>query len=125
MARRKGWIALAVLGLALALGAANALRDPDELATEGQLTAAALADFSAGEEKTPERMLALLGEPDQVFRSNPRALCWRYTAPYEIRMCWGPKRQQPWIAQSPSPDVACLLVREWRSRATRARACDP
>jgi hypothetical protein len=112
VARRRGWIALAVLGVGLALGAVNALRESEELVTEAQLTAAALAQFSAGDDQTPARMRQLLGAPDHVFRDNPRALCWRYTTPYEVRMCWGPKRRSPWIAQSPPPEVALLRMRE-------------
>lgn len=41
---------------------------------------------------------ALLGTPATVFRDNPRAQCWAYHTPYEVRMCFGPKRRLAWWA---------------------------
>jgi hypothetical protein len=49
---------------------------------------------------TPDEVRRLFGEPAAVFRNNPRALCWSYATPYEIRMCWGPKRKAAWISHS-------------------------
>ena len=55
--------------------------------------------MAAGNKMTPPQVRELLGEPTEVFRNNPRALCWRYdTGSGETRMCWGPKRKQAWIS---------------------------
>lgn len=60
---------------------------------------AGVKEFTAsGNKLTPAQVLELLGKPTEVYRNNPRALCWRYDAPYEVKMCWGPKRKQAWIA---------------------------
>ena len=48
----------------------------------------------------PDEVRQLLGKPAQVFRNNPRALCWSYVMPYEIRMCWGAKRKAAWISHN-------------------------
>jgi hypothetical protein len=56
-----------------------------------------------GNRVTPEQVRVLLGHPTEVYRNNPRALCWRYTTPHEVRLCWGPKRQQAWLASSIPP----------------------
>jgi hypothetical protein len=69
--------------------------------TEQERIAAGVQAFGdAGNRMTPDQMRQLLGEPAQVFRSNPRALCWSYDRPYEIRMCWGPKRKAAWISHN-------------------------
>jgi hypothetical protein len=43
---------------------------------------------------------AVLGAPATVYRDNPQAHCWAYTAPYEVRMCFGPKRRLAWWASN-------------------------
>jgi hypothetical protein len=73
--------------------------------TLGEIQAAAIERFTeSGNRMTPTQVLRLLGQPDEVFRNNPRALCWSYAAPYQIRMCWGPKRRMAWIAYE-TPDL--------------------
>ncbi len=69
--------------------------------TEEQRIARGVQAFGdAGNRMTPRDVRQLLGEPAQVFRNNPRALCWSYATPYEIRMCWGPKRKAAWISHN-------------------------
>jgi hypothetical protein len=84
---------LALAGL-LAYGIATAPTDKE------RVTAAARAFVDAGNRMTPDEVRRSFGQPDQVFRNNPRALCWAYANPYEIRMCWGPKRQAAWISHN-------------------------
>ena len=69
-----------------------------------RMAAAFRALQEAGNRMTPEEVRHSFGPPDAVFRNNPRALCWSYSGPYEIRMCWGPKRQAAWIATNVTPD---------------------
>jgi hypothetical protein len=89
-------VAVAALAVAVA-----AFREAREVPTQAEITEAAVETFlQSGNQMTPAQVLRLLGKPHEVFRNNPRALCWRYSAPYEIRMCWGPKRRQAWIAVS-------------------------
>jgi hypothetical protein len=64
------------------------------------MAAAVRAFGDAGNRMTPDKVRESFGEPDEVFRNNPRALCWAYTTPYEIRMCWGPKRKAAWISHN-------------------------
>jgi hypothetical protein len=69
--------------------------------TDEERMAAAVHKFTdAGNHMTPDEVRKSFGEPSEVFRNNPRALCWAYHSPYEIRMCWGPKRQAAWIGYS-------------------------
>jgi hypothetical protein len=102
-------LALAIAALAAALlGGAFLYRALTEAATEpstdkGRMALAVEAFLGADNRMTPDRVRRLFGEPDEVFRDNPRALCWAYTSPYEIRMCWGPKRQAAWIAHNIPP----------------------
>src|SRR5712691_757117 len=49
---------------------------------------------------TQDEVRALLGTPATVFRDNPRAQCWAYHSPYEVRMCFGPKRHLAWWASN-------------------------
>jgi hypothetical protein len=92
---------LAVAALAVAVAAFREARDANEAPTYAAITAAAVRQFGEdGNRMTPAQVLRLLGKPDEVYRDNPRALCWRYAAPYEIRMCWGPKRRAAWIAHN-------------------------
>ena len=92
-------VALLVAALAVGVAALREAREANGPPTYAEITAAGVREFmAAGNRMTPVRVLRLFGKPDAVYRNNPRALCWRYTAPYEIRMCWGPKRQRAWIA---------------------------
>ena len=89
---------VAVTALAVAVAA---LRETRDVPTQAEITAAGVGTFvRSGNRMTPPQVLRLLGEPDDVFRNNARALCWRYSGPYEIRMCWGPKRRAAWIAHN-------------------------
>ena len=60
----------------------------------------------SGNRMTPDEVRRSFGQPDEVFRDNPRALCWAYYRPYKVRMCWGPKRQAAWISFSVPRDEA-------------------
>lgn len=92
-------IAVAALGVAIA--AFREAHRANEPSTYADITAAAVSDFqAAGNRMTPAQVLRLLGEPDEVYRNTPRALCWRYGVPYTIKMCWGSRRQQAWIAHN-------------------------
>jgi hypothetical protein len=96
---------VALAALAIAIAAFHEARQANEPPTYGEITAAAVREFQAARNRmTPAQVLRLLGKPDQVYRNNPRALCWRYTAPYVIEMCWGPKRRQAWIAHNIPPN---------------------
>lgn len=90
---------LATTALAVALLALREARQPTEPPTYAEITAAGVSRFvAAGNQMTPPQVAMLLGEPTEVYRDNAKALCWRYASPYEIRMCWGPKRKQAWIS---------------------------
>lgn len=96
---------VAVAALAVAIAAYRETTQAAEPPTYAEITAAAVHDFQAsGNRMTPPQVLRLLGEPDVVFRDNPRALCWSYSVPYTIRLCWGPKRQRAWIAHNIPPE---------------------
>ena len=93
-------VALLVAVAALAVAVA-ALREARNVPTQAEITREAVETFAeSGNRMTPAQVLRLLGEPHEVFRDNPRALCWRYSTPYEIRLCWGPKRRQAWIGHN-------------------------
>ena len=91
-------MAVAVVGGLLVYRSATAPTDRQRIA------AAVRAFQEAGNRMTPDEVRHSFGEPDAVLRNNPRALCWSYAGPYEIRMCWGPKRQAAWIATNVKPD---------------------
>jgi|SRR5215218_9593689 len=94
-----GPLVLSLLALLIAGSALYEARQPSATPSAGDIQAEGVRQFiGAGNQMTPTEVLQLLGKPTQVFRNNPRALCWRYDAPYEIRMCWGPKRKQAWIS---------------------------
>jgi hypothetical protein len=96
---------VAVAALAVAIAAFHEARQANEPPTYAEITAAAVREFRAARNRmTPAQVLRLLGKPDEVYRNNPRALCWRYAAPYVIEMCWGPKRRQAWIAHDIPPE---------------------
>lgn len=89
---------IAVAALAVAIAAFREARAPNERPTLGEVTAAGVREITeAGNRVTPAEVVQLLGKPAQVYRNNPRALCWRYVVPYLIEICWGPKRQQALI----------------------------
>ena len=95
---------VAVAALTVAIAAYREARQAGP-PTYAEFTAAAVHDFqAAGNRMTPTQVLRLLGEPDDVYRNNPRALCWSYSVPYSIKMFWGPKRQRAWIAHNIPPD---------------------
>jgi hypothetical protein len=90
-------LGLALLGMAVI--AAAIVFWPQDEQTERERFVAAVREFQEiGNGMTPVEVRRSFGEPDEVFRNNPRALCWAYHAPYEVRMCWGPKRRSAWIA---------------------------
>ena len=92
---------MAAAALAVAVAAFREARESNEPTTLAEITAAGVREFTeAGNRMTPAQVAQLIGKPDQVYRNNPRALCWRYLVPYTIEMCWGPKRQQAWIAHN-------------------------
>ena len=49
---------------------------------------------------TQDQVRTILGTPAVVFRDNPRAQCWAYHSPYEVRMCFGAKRRLAWWASN-------------------------
>lgn len=96
---------VAVAALTVAIAAYREATHATDPLTYAEITAAAVHDFqAAGNRMTPAQVLRLLGKPDDVYRNNPRALCWSYSVPYSIKMCWGPNRQQAWIAHNIPPD---------------------
>jgi hypothetical protein len=97
---------LASASFAVAIAALREARQAERPTTYAEITAAGVRQFTAaGNRMTPGQVQRLLRKPDVVYRSNPRALCWRYTAPYVIEMCWGPKRRQAWIAHNIPPQA--------------------
>jgi hypothetical protein len=70
------------------------------LTAEERMAAAVHAFGEVRNRMTPDEVRELFGEPAEVFRNNPRALCWSYATPYEIRMCWGAKRKAAWISHN-------------------------
>ena len=64
---------------------------------------------AAHERLTREDVRVYIGNPASIYRDNPRAECWAYSAPgggsgteppYQIQMCFGPKRHLAWLAYS-------------------------
>jgi hypothetical protein len=47
-----------------------------------------------------DEVRSLLGPPASVYRNNARAQCWAYHTPYEVQMCFGPKRRLAWWASN-------------------------
>jgi hypothetical protein len=95
-----GW-ALLLAFVAVAVVAAVVALKPEPEPSEKERMAAAVREFvEARNRMTPDEVRRSFGEPDEVFRNNPRALCWAYHAPYQIRMCWGPKRKSAWIGHN-------------------------
>ena len=92
-------LVLSVAALVVASSALYEARGTSEPPSAGDIQAAGVQEFmAAGNQMTPDEVLQLLGRPTEVYRNNPRALCWRYDGAYEIRMCWGLKRKQAWIS---------------------------
>jgi hypothetical protein len=100
-------VVLAVVALFVAGAALYEARQPEPTPSFADIQVAGVRDFiAARNQMTPAEVAQLLGKPTEVYRDNPRALCWRYDAPYEIRMCWGPKRKRAWIATNIPPERA-------------------
>jgi hypothetical protein len=98
---------VSVVALSVAAVALHQARQPSATPSVADIQAAGVREFTAaGNQMTPTEVLHLLGKPTEVYRNNPKALCWRYDAPHEIKMCWGPKRKQAWIATSIPLDPA-------------------
>jgi hypothetical protein len=73
--------------------------------TYGEVGATSVAQL--GGAMTPDDVRALLGTPATIIRDNPRALCWAYHSPYEVHLCFGPKRHLAWWASNvPHPRTA-------------------
>lgn len=99
--------AASVLALAIAVFALHQARQPAALPSVADIQVAGVRQFTAARNRmTPVEVLRLLGKPSKVYRNNPRALCWRYDAPYEVNMCWGAKRKRAWIATNIPPNRA-------------------
>lgn len=99
MRRSRRWALSAVvaLGIVAVVVAVIVVSKP----TEKERMAEAVAEFSESRNRmTPDEVRRSFGDPDEVFRNNPRALCWAYHSPYQIRMCWGPKRKAAWIGHN-------------------------
>lgn len=87
---------MALLAIVVAVVAVVILKPTDE-----ERMAEAVREFiDSGNRMTPDDVRRSFGEADEVFRNNPRALCWAYHSPYQIRMCWGPKRKAAWIGHN-------------------------
>jgi hypothetical protein len=110
-------MAVAVVGGLLVYRSATAPTDRERIA------AAVRAFQEAGNRMTPDEVRHSFGEPDTVFRNNPRALCWSYANPYEIRIAGDRSVRQPGSQPTSSltarPDkreplnrLACASVRE-------------
>jgi hypothetical protein len=96
-----GAFAVAVAAVVIAVLALHEARQPSKVPTQAEIAWSGVERFmDARDGTTPAEARALFGAPAEVFRDNPRALCWRYDSPFEIRMCWGPKRQAAWISAS-------------------------
>lgn len=93
---------LLLLCAALVLAIALALRERQADRQSAPSLAAAVRWFTASRNRmTPEQVRLLFGPPTEVYRDNPRALCWRYRADGTwAEMCWGPKRRSAWIASN-------------------------
>jgi hypothetical protein len=92
--KRNAAAGLAVAAAALFAGVAlNQLRTGSGLPLD--LVSASGVFVSTGNRMTPSEVRVLFGKPDEVFRENPRALCWRFVeTDIEVRMCWGAHRKQ-------------------------------
>jgi hypothetical protein len=91
-------IAIVLAGGALIV-AVIALRSGDnEQPTYAELGAASIGQLHGLMSQDDVR--SLLGTPASVYRDNPRAQCWAYHSPYEVRMCFGQKRRLAWWASN-------------------------
>jgi hypothetical protein len=92
---------ISMAALAVAIVAFREAREPNEPKTLAEITAARVHEIIETRNRiTPAQVEQKLGKPNQVYRDNPRALCWRYIVPYTIELCWGPKRQQAMIGHN-------------------------
>jgi hypothetical protein len=97
--------AAALVVAVVALGRAN-----NRPAPPGVLSDASIVKLRSqlGHRKlTRDDVREILGSPASIYRDNPRAECWAYEAPgggsgreqpYEVTMCFGPKRHLAWLA---------------------------
>lgn len=108
MSRRWRW-GLFGIAVAAVIAAFIGLAWPDKPDERERMAAAIEAFTQARNRMTPEEVQRSFGEPDEVSRNNPRALCWAYHEPYKVRMCWGPKRRAAWISYSVPRDGADLF----------------
>ena len=91
-----------VLAASALIVAILALRQAhNESATYADVGAASVAKLRGL--MTEDEVRGILGTPAVVFRDNPRAQCWAYHSPYEVRMCFGPKRRLAWWASNVPP----------------------
>lgn len=96
-------VLLASVALIVAVLALREARD--ERPTYGEVAATSVAQL--GGAMTPDDVRALLGTPATIIRDNPHALCWAYHLPYEVHLCFGPKRHLAWWASNvPQPNAA-------------------
>ena len=92
---------MAATALVVAIAAFREAREANEPTTLAEITIAGVREITEARNRiTPTQVVELLGKPDQVYRNNPRALCWRYLVPYTIEICWGPKRQRAMIGHN-------------------------
>jgi hypothetical protein len=98
------WALLLVLTAIAVIAVVAVVRFKAEPTEEERLAAAVREFHEARNRMTPDEVRRSFGEPDDVFRKNPRALCWAYHSPYRIRMCWGPKRKSAWIGHNAPPN---------------------
>ena len=97
-------LAVAAAALVVSVVALREARRVEKPPTAAELMLGGIQRFQdAGNRMTPAEVKALLGEPAAVYRNNPRALCWRYTSPFEVRLCWGAERRQAWISANMPP----------------------
>jgi hypothetical protein len=110
MSRIVSLVSLVIAVAALAVAFVSLRRADDRAATPGVLSDASISQLRqhmAHHRTTREYVRATLGNPASIYRDNPRAECWAYWAPgggtgreqpYEIQMCFGPKRNLAWMA---------------------------
>jgi hypothetical protein len=94
-------LVVSALALIVAGWALHQASQPSGTPSVADIQVAGVQKFNAaGNQMTPTEVLPTTRKPTEVYRNNPKALCWRYDAPHEIRMCWGTKRKQAWLATS-------------------------
>jgi hypothetical protein len=86
-------VVLAAAGLAIGVVALSHKRSPRTVPEVGRASISQLRGLM-----TEGDVRALFGAPQTMFRDNAEAQCWAYSAAYEVRMCFGPKRRLAWWA---------------------------